>query len=95
MGLSRGASALGVAVAGVPSSNAPGRFSTVRMADTILVVGDAEIAMQEGAPQLHPNTPNNIISHYRIRTGDMEAAWQEAAVVVEGVYQTAQDLNLR
>lgn len=52
------------------------------------ILTDPEIAMQEGAPQLHHNTPNNIISHYRIRTGDMEAAWQEAAVVVEGVYQT-------
>lgn len=49
---------------------------------------DPEAAMQDGAPQLHSRYPNNIIKHYRIRRGDMDAAWQQAEVVVEGVYQT-------
>lgn len=51
-------------------------------------VFDPEVAMAEGAPQLHPDKPNNIIKSYRIRTGDMQAAWEAADVVVEGEYQT-------
>ncbi len=46
-------------------------------------------AMQEGAPQLHPNTSGNIITHYRIRKGDMEAGWEQADVIVEGTYKTS------
>ncbi|HLV44052.1 MAG TPA: xanthine dehydrogenase family protein molybdopterin-binding subunit [Aggregatilineales bacterium] len=45
-------------------------------------------AMAEGAPQLHPNVPNNVITHYKVRTGDLEAGWAEAEVVVEGTYTT-------
>jgi len=51
-------------------------------------VFDPEEAMQEGAPQLHPDTPHNIISHFRIRKGDMAAGWAQAAVVVEDIYET-------
>lgn len=46
-------------------------------------------AMQEGAPQLHTDTPDNVLSHYRIRKGDMEAGWQAADVIVEGSYSTS------
>jgi len=52
------------------------------------VVTDPFAAMRDGAPQLHPNTPNNILTHYRIRKGDMEAGWAAADVVVEGTYRT-------
>jgi CO/xanthine dehydrogenase Mo-binding subunit len=52
-------------------------------------VTDPEVAMRDGAPQLHAHYPNNILSHYRIRKGDMSAAWAQADVVVEGVYQTS------
>ncbi len=45
-------------------------------------------AMEEGAPQLHPNTPGNVIVHYRIRKGDMEAGWKAADVIVESTYTT-------
>ncbi len=45
-------------------------------------------AMAEGAPQLHPNVPNNVITHYKVRTGDLETGWAEAEVVVEGTYTT-------
>ncbi len=51
-------------------------------------VFDAELAMQDGQPQLHAEYPNNILCHYRIRTGDMEAAWAQADVIVEGEYRT-------
>ncbi len=51
-------------------------------------VFDPEYAMQPEAPQLHPNTPNNIIAHYRIRKGDMAAGWAQATVIVEETYET-------
>jgi CO/xanthine dehydrogenase Mo-binding subunit len=51
-------------------------------------VFDAEIAMQDGQPQLHTDYPNNVLCHYRIRKGDMDAGWAQADVVVEGEYHT-------
>lgn len=52
------------------------------------VIDDPLEAMQEGAPQLHPHARNNILTHYRIRHGDIEAGWAQAEVVVEGEYRT-------
>lgn len=51
-------------------------------------VFDMKMAIEDGAPQIHPNNPNNILCHYRIRKGDMEAGWEQAEVVVEGEYST-------
>ncbi len=52
-------------------------------------VFDPYTAMQDGAPQLHLNTPNNIVCHYRIRKGDMEQAWKDAEAVIEGEFRTS------
>lgn len=51
-------------------------------------VCDVLAAMQDGAPQLHAGYPNNILCHYQIRHGDIEAGWRQAEVVVEGEYRT-------
>ncbi len=51
-------------------------------------VFDHRIAMEDGQPQLHEGNPNNVLCRYRIRKGDMEAAWGRADVVVEGTYDT-------
>ncbi len=56
--------------------------------ENLPAVFDPEAAMQDGAPQIHENNPNNILCHYRIRKGDMEAGWAAADVVVEGEYST-------
>ena len=56
--------------------------------DDLPGVFDMETAMQDGQPRLHENCPNNILCHYRIRKGDMDAGWQQAEVVVEGTYST-------
>lgn len=48
----------------------------------------AEEAMAKSAPQLHPESPGNLVARYRIRKGDMEAGWAAADVVVEGEYET-------
>lgn len=52
------------------------------------IVTDAEAAMEDGAPTLHDDHPNNILNHYRIRKGDMAAGWAQATAVVEGIYST-------
>ncbi len=52
-------------------------------------VFDPHEARRDGAPLLHENTPNNVIVHYRIRKGDMEAGWQAADVVVEETFITS------
>ena len=45
-------------------------------------------AMAAPAPQLHPDSPGNLLARYRIRKGDMAAGWAAAAVIVEGEYET-------
>lgn len=50
---------------------------------------DPEAAMQPGAPVIHADKPDNILSHYRIRKGDMDAGWAAAEVIVEGTYTTS------
>ena len=47
-----------------------------------------EEAMAEGAPQLHPNVPQNVQTHFRIRHGDMQAGWAAADLILEGEYKT-------
>jgi aerobic-type carbon monoxide dehydrogenase small subunit (CoxS/CutS family) len=50
---------------------------------------DPELAMQDGAVQLHDFAANNICKHTRIRKGDVEAGLRDADVVVEETYRTA------
>jgi CO/xanthine dehydrogenase Mo-binding subunit len=45
-------------------------------------------AMEPDAPLLHPDKGSNVILRYRIRKGDVEAAFAQADVIVEGVYDT-------
>ncbi len=51
------------------------------------VVTDARLSMQPGAPRLFADR-DNVITHYRIRQGDVERAWAECDAIVEGYYQT-------
>jgi CO/xanthine dehydrogenase Mo-binding subunit len=53
------------------------------------LVSDAVEAMKPGAPQLHPERgDSNICVHYKIRKGDVESAFAQADVIVEGEYKT-------
>jgi CO/xanthine dehydrogenase Mo-binding subunit len=52
------------------------------------IVASPEQALEPDQPQIHPDYPGNTLCHYRIRTGDMEAAWAQADVIVEGEYHT-------
>ena len=52
------------------------------------VVTDPFAAMGDGAPQLHAHAINNVLNHYRIRHGDIEAGWAQADIIIEGEYHT-------
>ena len=52
------------------------------------VVTDPLEALREDAPRLHPELESNVFGHYRIRNGDVEKAFAEADVIVEGEYRT-------
>ncbi len=63
------------------------------------VLDDPFEALKPDAHQLHPHrqpspthpelsTEGNLICHHQIRKGDVEAAWAEADVIVEGEYRT-------
>ncbi|MFN8374608.1 MAG: xanthine dehydrogenase family protein molybdopterin-binding subunit [Anaerolineae bacterium] len=51
-------------------------------------VFDPEKALQPDAPLLHEDFPNNLLTHFRIRHGDMAAGWAQAEVIIEGEYHT-------
>ena len=52
------------------------------------VLVDPEEAMKEDAVLLHPENESNVILDYRIRKGDVEKGFEEAAVIVKGEYRT-------
>ncbi len=52
------------------------------------VVTDPLLAMQPAALQLHPDRESNVFCHYRIRSGDVSAAFASADVIVEEEYRT-------
>jgi CO/xanthine dehydrogenase Mo-binding subunit len=52
------------------------------------VVTDPLEAMQPDAFLLHPDHDSNVMVHYRIRKGDMAAAFAQAEVIIEGEYRT-------
>ncbi|MEW6265103.1 MAG: molybdopterin cofactor-binding domain-containing protein [Thermodesulfobacteriota bacterium] len=52
------------------------------------VLTDCHQAMAEGAPQLHPGKKNNVFMHTKVRKGDLEAGFAQAAVIVENTYKT-------
>lgn len=52
------------------------------------VVTDPREAMKEDAPLLHPDKGSNVFCRYRIRKGDVEKAFAQADVIVEGYYET-------
>ena len=52
------------------------------------ILTDPVEAMKDSAPLLHPERDSNIFCHYRIRKGDVEAAFAQADLVIEGEYRT-------
>ncbi|MBN2550351.1 MAG: molybdopterin-dependent oxidoreductase [Anaerolineales bacterium] len=52
------------------------------------VITDPLKAMEQEAFLIHPDRDSNTFCHYRIRKGDIEAAFAQADVIVEGEYRT-------
>lgn len=52
------------------------------------VVTDVHQAMSPDAPILHPNHGSNVLLHYKIRQGDVDAAFERADVISESTYHT-------
>jgi CO/xanthine dehydrogenase Mo-binding subunit len=49
-------------------------------------VFDVFEAMAEGAPLIHEDHPNNVLTHAKLRHGDVEAGFAEADLIVEETY---------
>ncbi len=52
------------------------------------VLDDMHEALKPDAPQLHPHYAGNVMKHYRIRHGDVEAGFAQADVIIEDTYTT-------
>jgi CO/xanthine dehydrogenase Mo-binding subunit len=52
------------------------------------IVCDVEEALLPNAPLLHPDLGSNQFGHHILRTGEVEAAFQQADVIIEAVYNT-------
>ena len=52
------------------------------------VVTNPYEAMAASATLLHPDRDSNVFCHYRIRKGDVAAAFRQADVIIEGEYRT-------
>ena len=59
----------------------------VKFEDLPVVSGIFE-AMDETAVRLHPDRDSNVFCHFRIRKGDLEAAFASSDVIIEGEYRT-------
>jgi CO/xanthine dehydrogenase Mo-binding subunit len=51
-------------------------------------ITDPREAMKEGALQLHPDKPGNLLQHYRIRKGEVDDVWDKCEAIVVGEYHT-------
>ncbi len=56
--------------------------------DDLIVLTDPLESMQKGSPLLHPDRDSNIFCQYRIRKGDVEQAFKQADIIIEGEYRT-------
>lgn len=77
------------AVAAVDEETANRALGLIRVKYQLMpAVFDPEAAMEPDAPLIHSDKPGNIASHGVREFGDPNKAFSEAAVVVEGDYQT-------
>ena len=56
--------------------------------DPLPVISDPLLAMQDEAVVVHPDRDSNVVVHYRVRKGDVEAGFIQADVIVEDEYRT-------
>jgi CO/xanthine dehydrogenase Mo-binding subunit len=77
-----------VVVAETEAIAAKGRDLVQVSYEDLPVVTSAMQALKDQATLLHPERDSNVFCHYRIRKGDVEAAFAQADVIVEGEYRT-------
>jgi CO/xanthine dehydrogenase Mo-binding subunit len=77
-----------IVIAETDAIAAQGRDLIVVDYENLPVLTDPEEAMKDGAVSIHPERDSNIFCHYRIRKGDVETAFAQADVVIEGEYRT-------
>jgi CO/xanthine dehydrogenase Mo-binding subunit len=65
-----------------------GRDAIIVEYEDLPVMVDMVTAMHKDAVLIHPDRDSNILNHYRIRKGDVDAAFAKADVIVEGEYDT-------
>lgn len=56
-------------------------------------VFDAEEAMAEGAPKIHPDVERNVAAHNRVAAGDIDAGFAEADHVFEDRFYTSRQCH--
>jgi putative selenate reductase molybdopterin-binding subunit len=56
-------------------------------------VFEPEAAMEEGAPQVHPDTERNVVAHNRVAAGDIDAGFAEADHVFEDRFVTSRQCH--
>jgi CO/xanthine dehydrogenase Mo-binding subunit len=60
--------------------------------DALPIVSDPIEAMKPGAPKVHEK--GNILRHGTVRVGDVDAAFRQAAVIVENTYRTGRQMHM-
>nr|WP_276570964.1 molybdopterin cofactor-binding domain-containing protein [Cytobacillus firmus] len=59
--------------------------------EPIEVVADAEYALTDSAPKLHPD--GNLHSHVKINNGNIEKAFEEADIIVENTFYSPRQMH--
>nr|WP_276570918.1 molybdopterin cofactor-binding domain-containing protein [Cytobacillus firmus] len=59
--------------------------------EPIEVVSDAEYALTDSAPKLHPD--GNLHSHVKINNGNIEKAFEEADIIVENTFYSPRQMH--
>ena len=74
-------------VAVVVAENRYQAYDALELIDVVYeplpAVTDPEAAAADGAPQLHPDVPGNQAFHWRVGGGDVDAAFENADIVVK------------
>ena len=82
----------GHAIAAVAAANAHAAEAALLLIDVeydvLPAVTSAEEAMEDGAPQLHPEYAGNVSDHTQLKLGDVDAAFEQADIVVEREFRT-------
>ena len=62
--------------------------------DPLPAVTEPEVAMAEGAPQLHAGAERNVVAHNRVIGGDIEKGFAEADVICEDRFETSRQCHV-